>query len=112
MLYSVYIGGQDTHAESDETGMQLSAKARIAQNKAIRSGIAAVLTQKAAPQSFSSLPSGDLEIKKEAKVKVKKEKKEPTPEELKQKEFQTDCSKFLSCLDSMHPIVSRSILCV
>ena len=110
MLYSVYVGGQDTHAELDETGMRLTAKARIAQNKAVRSGVAAVLTEKAASRAFSSLPSGDVQIKKEAKTaKVKKEKKEPTEEEVKQKEFQTDCSKFLGFQNSRRPQVSRDI---
>ena len=95
MLYSVYVGGQDTHAESDETATQLTAKARIAQNKAVRAGVVSVLTNKAATKSFSSQGSGDF-ITPKKEVKVKKEKKEKSPEELKQKEFTTDCSKFLS----------------
>jgi hypothetical protein len=84
--------GEDTHAEVDETGTQLTARARIAQNKAVRAGVVSVLTNKAASKSFSSQGSGQ-------EVKVKKEKKEKSPEEVKQKEFMTDCSKFLNCLN-------------
>lgn len=99
MLYCVYVGGQDTHAEVDETGTQLTARARIAQNKAVRAGVVSVLTNKAASKSFSSQGSGqDLKTPKK-EVKVKKEKKEKSPEEVKQKEFMTDCSKFLNCLN-------------
>ena len=95
----MYVGGQDTHAEVDETGTQLTARARIAQNKAVRAGVVSVLTNKAASKSFSSQGSGqDLKTHKK-EVKVKKEKKEKSPEEVKQKEFMTDCSKFLNCLN-------------
>ena len=94
MIYAVYIGGQDTHAEVDETGQRLSAKARISQNKAVRAGVAAVLTSKAASRSMDSVGSSEMPVKKE--VRVKKEKKEKTGDELKEKEFKTDCAKFLS----------------
>ena len=95
----MYVGGQDTHAEVDETGTQLTARARIAQNKAVRAGVVSVLTNKAASKSFSSQGSGqDLKTPKK-EVEVKKEKKEKSPEEVKQKEFMTDCSKFLNCLN-------------
>ena len=74
MLYSVYVGGQDTHAELDETGTQLTAKARIAQNKAVRAGVVSVLTNKAASKSFSSQGSAEY-ITPKKEVKVKKEKR-------------------------------------
>ena len=74
MLYSVYVGGQDTHAELDETGTQLTAKARIAQNKAVRAGVVSVLTNKAASKSFSSQGSTEY-ITPKKEVKVKKEKR-------------------------------------
>ena len=94
MIYAVYVGGQDISAEVDETGHRLAAKARISQNKAVRAGVAAVLTSKAASRSMDSMGSHEMPVKKE--VKVKKEKKEKTPDELKEKEFKTDCAKFLS----------------
>ena len=112
MLYSVYVGGQDTHAELDETGTQLTAKARIAQNKAVSAGVVSVLTNKAASKSFSSQGSTE-HITPKKEVKVKKEKKEKSPEELKQKEFTTDCSKFLSSQKILKPFTFKTLdLCI
>ena len=94
-LYSVYIGGQESSAQISETGQRLSGKARISSNKAVRAGIAAVLTDRAASSSLAS----PVEAKEEKpkKAAVKKEKKEKTEEEKRQKEFQTDLQKIFGC---------------
>ena len=77
MLYSVYTGATDTRAEIDETGSKVKAKARIAQNSAMRAGVAAVLTTRAAERAAIPLQNGGTGVKAERKAApVKKEKKE------------------------------------
>ena len=97
MLYSVYTGATDTRAEIDETGSKVKAKARIAQNKAMRAGVAAVLTTRAAERAAIPLQNGGTGVKAERKAApVKKEKKEKTEEQEEQARFQKECGQILS----------------
>ena len=75
MLYSVYTGATDTKAEIDETGSKVKAKARIAQNKAMRAGVAAVLTTRAAERAAIPLQNGGTGAKKSSTSEKGKEGK-------------------------------------
>lgn len=99
MLYSVYTGATDTRAEIDETGSKVKAKARISSNKAMRAGVAAVLTTRAAERAAVPLQNGGTGtgVKVERKAApVKKEKKEKTEEQEDQARFQKEHGLILS----------------
>ena len=99
MLYSVYVGATDSRAEIDETGQKVKAKARIAQNKAMRAGVAAVLTTRAAERAAIPLQNGGTGLeprRKAAAVKKEKVKKERTEEQEDQARFQKECGQILN----------------
>lgn len=86
--------------DESETGNEVRARARISANKAIRSSVVEVLTAKAAGSSSATAPpicDDDNKPKKEKPIRPKKEK---TPEELQQSQFQKDCEKNLNCNSS------------
>lgn len=93
---------EDSAGTDIETGHALKGTARVSQNRAIRDAVGAVLTNKAVQfgrdpmQMRLALEDGAPPDNTSTNKRPKKEKKEPTEAEKKQKVFDAEMRKILS----------------
>lgn len=101
-IYKVFKCIEDSAGTDVETGHALKGTARVSQNRAIHDAVGTVLTNKAAQfgrdpmQMQLALQDGSPDDAPSKNKRPKKEKKEPTEAEKKQRTFDSDMRKILS----------------
>ncbi len=89
-IYRVFKEIRDSTGSTSETGHALKGVAKVSSNKAIRDSLASVITNKAACSRdplVQKLAIKDGQVDPDLPKRPPKEKRQPSEDELKQKEF-------------------------